>query len=507
QNIEHRVPPQRWLEWLQHFGNKVLASLAPNYELASRMVELGELEIGEIGDAAYDIGVQLLTRNSKQQPVYSIPISTESEGLTPASPVSEELIIKPVGVDTENESYNFQPNEALIESVAVDGEFDIAESFAESPGQELIKEFGELLWEDYEPQTEAVTPVNKNLSIPGEEFSDALYEQVFEYEEESVRSENDNSTALEEEVRDSLYEQVFESEEQFEQEQLEEEIIRSVNPDSQTSEELPRSVKEQVFDYEEQLEEEPAEQPTILPPSQAITPGQDLVRNLGELLWDDQTEQFPQQSPSNDSEQEFISNLSDLVWEYPSQNTDETIFVPTPEYIGEQEEPINTSFVPIQDSAEDSVEDEESLENFNALLELASEVEDEEEQQETEVLETEVLEKAVTNPQATEAKSADELLARLDESTSLVRSLSSGLGYQQSSSLVVNGIPIDNETVAQQAEAWYYQGLAQARAGNLESAVELYEKAVQTKPDVHEYWFNRGLTLFHLGNLEGAIAS
>ena len=57
QNIEHRVSLKRWLEWLGHFGNKVLASSAPNYELASRMVELGELEIGEIGDVAYDIGV------------------------------------------------------------------------------------------------------------------------------------------------------------------------------------------------------------------------------------------------------------------------------------------------------------------------------------------------------------------------------------------------------------------------------------------------------------------
>mgnify|MGYP001799990312 FL=1 len=99
------------------------------------------------------------------------------------------------------------------------------------------------------------------------------------------------------------------------------------------------------------------------------------------------------------------------------------------------------------------------------------------------------------------------MLVRLDESASLVRQLASGLGEQQSSALVVNGISIDNDTVAQQAEAWYYQGLAQARAGNLEAAVEFYEKAVQTKPDVHEYWFNRGLTLFHLGRLEDAIAS
>ena len=62
-NIEHRISTERWLEWLQRFSEKLLASPAPNNELASRMVDLGELEVGEVGDAAYDIGMRLLTRN------------------------------------------------------------------------------------------------------------------------------------------------------------------------------------------------------------------------------------------------------------------------------------------------------------------------------------------------------------------------------------------------------------------------------------------------------------
>ncbi|MBW4476530.1 MAG: hypothetical protein KME54_06580 [Tolypothrix brevis GSE-NOS-MK-07-07A] len=62
-NIEHRISDQRWLEWLEQFSEKLLASPAPNNELASRMVDLGELEVGEVGDAAYDIGMRLLTRN------------------------------------------------------------------------------------------------------------------------------------------------------------------------------------------------------------------------------------------------------------------------------------------------------------------------------------------------------------------------------------------------------------------------------------------------------------
>lgn len=61
-NIEHRVSTERWVEWLRRFGERLLAAPTPNNELASRMVQLGELEVGEVGNVAYDIGMQLLTR-------------------------------------------------------------------------------------------------------------------------------------------------------------------------------------------------------------------------------------------------------------------------------------------------------------------------------------------------------------------------------------------------------------------------------------------------------------
>jgi hypothetical protein len=65
-NIEHRVSTERWLEWLHRFGAKLLASSAPNNELAARLVQLGELEVGDVGDKAYDIGMELLTRNQTE---------------------------------------------------------------------------------------------------------------------------------------------------------------------------------------------------------------------------------------------------------------------------------------------------------------------------------------------------------------------------------------------------------------------------------------------------------
>lgn len=63
QNLEQRVPEERWVEWLKKFGDKLLDAPSPNNELASRLVQLGELGLGEISNVAYDIGMALLTRN------------------------------------------------------------------------------------------------------------------------------------------------------------------------------------------------------------------------------------------------------------------------------------------------------------------------------------------------------------------------------------------------------------------------------------------------------------
>jgi tetratricopeptide (TPR) repeat protein len=63
QRIEHRVSSDRWITWLLDFGEKLLTSPAVNHQLAEKMVQLGELGIGSIGDLSYDLGIRLLTRN------------------------------------------------------------------------------------------------------------------------------------------------------------------------------------------------------------------------------------------------------------------------------------------------------------------------------------------------------------------------------------------------------------------------------------------------------------
>ncbi len=46
QRMENRISDQRWIDWLLIFGERLLISPAPNLQLATRMVHLGELGIG-----------------------------------------------------------------------------------------------------------------------------------------------------------------------------------------------------------------------------------------------------------------------------------------------------------------------------------------------------------------------------------------------------------------------------------------------------------------------------
>ncbi len=88
-NIEHRISTQRWVEWLRQLQQKLLAAPTPNNELASRLVQLGDLGVGEVGDVAYEIGMELLTRN-QGEPIWEYAgVDTVSTASVPESdPVS-----------------------------------------------------------------------------------------------------------------------------------------------------------------------------------------------------------------------------------------------------------------------------------------------------------------------------------------------------------------------------------------------------------------------------------
>ncbi|MGK7960478.1 tetratricopeptide repeat protein [Crocosphaera sp.] len=69
EDLGERGKAKLWVAWLGRFGEKALSSAAPNLQLAARMMRLGELaqsfqKIEPIGQAAYDIGRKLYTREA-----------------------------------------------------------------------------------------------------------------------------------------------------------------------------------------------------------------------------------------------------------------------------------------------------------------------------------------------------------------------------------------------------------------------------------------------------------
>ncbi len=92
-NIEDRVSTERWVEWLRRFGERLLASPTPNNELAARLVKLGEVGIGEVGNVSLDIGMQLLRRN-QGEPIweYDGPDAVNTTSPLPENhPVPEQV--------------------------------------------------------------------------------------------------------------------------------------------------------------------------------------------------------------------------------------------------------------------------------------------------------------------------------------------------------------------------------------------------------------------------------
>ncbi|MCC5660225.1 tetratricopeptide repeat protein [Nostoc sp. XA010] len=364
QRVENRIPAERWIDWLVMFGESLLASSAPNPLLATKMVQLGELGVGRIGDVAYDIGIRLMQS----------PTQIEYEGNYP----EEDLEI--------------------------------------TPGQELIRNLGEQLWEYDEPDVIETTP--------GQELLRNLGEQLWEYDEPDVVEITTN-----------------------------EEII-----------------------------------PT--------SPGQELIRSLGEQLWEyDLPDVEPITSaPENSSfEETFTQNLEELVLEYEREDAQTTI----PENF-----PLPAAEDSITSLAQLRFDDRDEVVQSTTGANLLST------RQRSELITSpsvETWDNTLTNLEPNVANTLDELWVKLDQSTNLVQQLASNLAVQSSNSPGIIERHGDNPVT--QAQGWFYQGLSQAKTGDLLGAIASYDQAIKLQPEFSEYWFNRGLTLFHLERFDEAIAS
>jgi len=345
QRIENRIPVERWTDWLQRFGERLLTSPTPNHQLATRMVQLGELDVGRIGDLAYDIGTRLLMQN----------LPTENLALL---------------------EYEDDETQAGIKTIPEDG-------LPTSPGQELIRNLGEQLWEyDEQDDLETVTHEETLSTSPGQELIRNLGEQLWEYDEHDA------------------------------------ETVTPAPQNASFEEILPDSSEQVRWEYE-------GEDAQTTAPAGFLVPAQE----------------------------DSITNLGELKWGYEEENTQTTtsasIVTPT-------EVTWNSS-----------------------LVNLGPDV----------------------------AHALDKLWVRLDQSTNLVQQLASNLAIQAGNSPnIIEQQTYLSNTVAPD-QAWFYQGLQQAKAGDLLGAIASYDKAIELQPNYHEYWFNRGLTLFHLERFTEAIAA
>lgn len=289
QRMENRISVERWIDWLLDFGERLLISPAPNIQLAERMVLLGELGIGTIGDLSYDIGLRLLTRN-----------------------------------------------------------------------------LGEAYWENDDAQdTETITP-----AIPLIPIQERLIPKIGKQNSASKRRYETETTRV-----------------------------------------------------------------------------------------------------SNSPQQEYTSHREELIWEYDGPDAQTTV-----------------------SSVEIPVEQREEQSRVGQSLQVVKS-------------EARILHES-SDLSLPAAVTLDELLVRLDQSTSLVQRLASGLGIQSEAPVKMHSLSNQlQQTFLEQAQAWFYKGLKQAKTGDLSGAIVSYSKAIEINPSSHEYWFNQGLTLFYLGHFSEAIAS
>jgi CHAT domain-containing protein/tetratricopeptide (TPR) repeat protein len=461
QRMEHRITEERWIDWLLIFGEKLLLSPAPNHQLATRMVQLGELDIGKIGELAYDIGIRLLTRN----------LATQNEA------------------DEEYEEY--EQDQLEVESI------NLEETLLNTPGQELIRNLGERLWDYEEEEAEVVTPPRK-LNAIEEAWTGNLEAVMYEDEEELGFSAAEYSFWMPspEDAISNLCELFGEETGVNHQIAIISEAITAKEAIETTATDEEHAITH-LFDIVREAETEAIET--------TATDEEHDITYLFDIFREAETEAI--ETTATDEEHD-ITYLFDIVKEAETEAIETTAtdedhaithlfdILREPE-VGEAETTVAADVPPPTTNEDDAImhlfdllreSDTDEIVTTPAANALTPTVE-------------ETWEQSLANLEPKVADTLDELLVRLDQSTNLVQGLATELAvYRSTPKAIVQ--PESN-----QAQALFYQGLQQGKTGDLLGAIAFYEQAIELQPDYYEYWFNRGLTLFHLEQYAAAIAS
>ncbi|MEA5569601.1 CHAT domain-containing protein [Calothrix sp. UHCC 0171] len=495
QRIENRISQERWLIWLQNYGDRLLASPVPNEELAFRLIQLGELDVGNMGDLAYNIGMQLLARNSGNEYWQDVSSEPMVGGVEIDVPIANGNVITPA------ESNLIPPLPPLVEN------FEASEQAVFSESSHSIQEW---VSEDMTP------PISANVVFN----SDIVNLNATDFGGESRKTNNLNGHLVNPRETNNLEESIIEQ--NIEQNNFEGNLENQAltfefgvdlwNVESQPNVELntlsSNFISDDLIVQEVDNSIENRNSENINYTSLEDTPGQQLLREFGEELWGENPhleektedtvatpltgEEWAQIIDANYVEfstqfhpQLVSDNLEEIISEQKQQqvvNETQKLEVITPKSAKEHniEDDFDTPIMPVTRKMFESTSEHVTNTTF--------------EQTQTNVL-------SIINV------TLDELWARLQQSAQFAEQLASGLLNSANTQQLLIGNQPDCITTQAEGQAWFYQGLQQAKSGDLASAIASYDQAIALSPDAYEYWFNRGLALFHLQRLEEAIVS
>lgn len=100
-DLERRTTEEQWIVWLRGFGERLLASPAPNQELAVRMLQMQTLGCGELGEVAGEIGNQLLYRTNMQSFTQPIQNNLNFPETALLDPTGYEMTAEPQAISLD----------------------------------------------------------------------------------------------------------------------------------------------------------------------------------------------------------------------------------------------------------------------------------------------------------------------------------------------------------------------------------------------------------------------